>query len=63
MLLLGEVDLDKDDDVPVGFERGDVEEVQARVKEERKVRERKEKERGRVLRGEGFVGEDGEGTF
>ncbi|OBT74035.1 hypothetical protein VF21_07822 [Pseudogymnoascus sp. 05NY08] len=63
VLLLGEVDLDKDDDVPVGFQRGDVEEVQARVKEERKVRERRDKERGKVLRGEGFVGEDGEGTF
>ncbi|KFY82001.1 hypothetical protein V500_10910 [Pseudogymnoascus sp. VKM F-4518 (FW-2643)] len=63
VLLLGEVDLDKDDDVPVGFERGEVAEVQARVAGERAVRERKEKERGKVLRGEGFVGEDGEGTF
>ncbi|OBT63973.1 hypothetical protein VE03_06006 [Pseudogymnoascus sp. 23342-1-I1] len=63
VLLLGEVDLDKDDDVPVGFERGDVAEVQARVAGERAVRERRERERGRVLRGEGFVGEEGEGTF
>jgi U6 snRNA-associated Sm-like protein LSm1 len=63
VLLLGEVDLDKDDDVPVGFERGEVAEVQARVAGERTVRERREKERGKVLRGEGFVGEEGEGTF
>ncbi|KFY08612.1 hypothetical protein V491_08418, partial [Pseudogymnoascus sp. VKM F-3775] len=53
VLLLGEVDLDKDDDLPVGFERGKVEEVQARVAAERKVRERREKERGKILRGEG----------
>lgn len=63
VLLLGEVDLDKDDDVPMGFERGEVAEVQARVKAEKAVRERREKERGRVLRGEGFVGEEGDGTF
>ena len=48
VLLLGEVDLDKDDDVPMGFERGEVAEVQARVKAEKAVRERREIGRAHV---------------
>ena len=27
VLLLGEIDLDKDDDVPIGYEEGDIQEV------------------------------------
>jgi U6 snRNA-associated Sm-like protein LSm1 len=57
VLLLGEIDLDRDDDIPVGYEKGDVETVHALAKKldrERKGRERRKVER---LRGEGFEAE------
>jgi len=63
VLLLGEIDLDKDDDVPAGYARGEVEVVHERVKRERGERERVERVKVRVLRGEGFVGEEGEGVL
>jgi len=63
VLLLGEIDLDKDDDVPLGYERGEVEVVHERVKREKKERERTERVKVRALRGEGFVGEEGEGVL
>ncbi|KUJ18125.1 Sm-like ribonucleoprotein [Mollisia scopiformis] len=56
--LLGEIDLDKDDDTPTGYERADVEVVH-RLWRERKGREAK-RERGRrarLLREVGFEGE------
>lgn len=63
VLLLGEIDLDRDDDAPAGYVRGEVAAVHERVKAERKGREAREREKGRVLRGEGFVGEEGEGVL
>jgi U6 snRNA-associated Sm-like protein LSm1 len=43
VLLIGEVDLDKDDEPPVGFEEGEPEEVfklQSEVEKERKRRDK-----------------------
>jgi U6 snRNA-associated Sm-like protein LSm1 len=57
VLLLGEIDLDKDDVVPVGYELGAVEEVHRLAKEERRGRERKDKKKVRLLKAEGFEGE------
>lgn len=57
VLLLGEIDLDRDDDIPMGYEKGDVEAVHAAAKKldrERKARERRKVER---LRSEGFEAE------
>jgi U6 snRNA-associated Sm-like protein LSm1 len=57
VLLLGEIDLDRDDDVPLGYEKADVETVHAAAKKlerERKGRERRKMEK---LRGEGFEAE------
>lgn len=57
VLLLGEIDLDRDDDVPTGYEKGDAETVHALAKKldrERKGRERRKMER---LRREGFEAE------
>jgi U6 snRNA-associated Sm-like protein LSm1 len=57
VLLLGEIDLDRDDDIPTGYEKADAETVHAAAKKldrERKGRERRKMER---LRGEGFEAE------
>lgn len=58
MLLLGEIDLDKDDDAPPGYEKAEVELVH-RLQRERKEREAK---RAKVVKrklGElGFEGEN-----
>ncbi|RMZ84360.1 hypothetical protein DV738_g798, partial [Chaetothyriales sp. CBS 135597] len=43
VLLIGEVDLDKDDDPPPGYELGPVEEVVASVVEAEKARRRRDK--------------------
>ncbi|KAL2073335.1 hypothetical protein VTL71DRAFT_10659 [Oculimacula yallundae] len=57
VLLLGEIDLDKDDDAPPGYERADVELVH-RLNTERKAKEAgKEKFRLAKLRALGFEGE------
>jgi U6 snRNA-associated Sm-like protein LSm1 len=57
VLLLGEIDLDKDDDIPVGYEIGDQELVQ-RLETERKARDgRKEKSVKSKLKEYGFEGE------
>ena len=45
VLMLGEVDLDRDDEPPVGYEEGDVEEVFALQKEAERERKRKDKAR------------------
>ena len=50
MLLIGEVDLDRDDEPPAGFEEGDVEEVFALQKEVEAERKRNDKVRGRQAR-------------
>lgn len=58
VLLLGEIDLDKEDEPPAGYEAASVEEVHALAKEERKGRERRDKRRLKLLRSEGFEGEN-----
>ncbi|KIW86988.1 uncharacterized protein Z519_12453 [Cladophialophora bantiana CBS 173.52] len=57
VLLLGEVDLDKDDDPPPGYEEGDVEEV-FRIQKEAE-RERRKKDR---LKGKKTAWRDPEGS-
>lgn len=58
VLLLGEIDLDKDDDEPPGYERADVETVH-RLQKERKAKEaRREKIVKRRLGELGFEGEN-----
>jgi U6 snRNA-associated Sm-like protein LSm1 len=58
VLLLGEIDLDKDDDAPAGYERGDPELVQ-RLEGERKQKEgRREKVIKKRLGELGFEGEN-----
>jgi U6 snRNA-associated Sm-like protein LSm1 len=56
--LLGEIDLDKDDDAPAGYEKADVEVVH-KLSRERKAKEGKKEKgrRARLLREEGFEGE------
>lgn len=49
VLLLGEVDLDKDDDPPPGYEEGNVEEVFRAQKLVEQTRREKDKVRGRRL--------------
>jgi U6 snRNA-associated Sm-like protein LSm1 len=47
--MLGEVDLDKDDESPTGYEEGDVEEV-FRAQREREIeRKRKDRDRGKRM--------------
>lgn len=60
VLLLGEIDLDTEDDAPKGYEKADVETVHALAKEEKARRVQSERSRGKVLRGCGFEGEGGE---
>ncbi|KAH7356825.1 hypothetical protein BKA65DRAFT_382759, partial [Rhexocercosporidium sp. MPI-PUGE-AT-0058] len=58
VLLLGEIDLDKDDDPPPGYERAEVELVH-RLNTERKAKEAgREKVRLAKLRAMGFEGEN-----
>ncbi|RMZ89547.1 hypothetical protein DV736_g3216, partial [Chaetothyriales sp. CBS 134916] len=49
VLLIGEVDLDKDDDAPPGYEEGNVEQVIACVEEAEKARRKRDKTRGRKV--------------
>jgi len=58
VLLLGEIDLDKDDDPPPGYERGEVELVSRLAKEKKRVDARKEKQRTKKLAELGFEGEN-----
>lgn len=58
VLLLGEIDLDKDDDAPPGYEKADVKLVEKLLKE-RKAREvGREKVRAAKLKALGFEGEN-----
>ena len=63
VLLLGEVDLDRDDEEPRGWTRGDEMDVQRRWLDERKEGEKREKKKVRALKNAGFVGEEGEGVL
>jgi U6 snRNA-associated Sm-like protein LSm1 len=58
VLLLGEIDLDKDDDIPAGYEKASAEIVHALAKELERKRRRAEKRKVGLLRGEGFEGEN-----
>lgn len=57
VLLLGEIDLDKDDDPPAGYEAGDVETVQRLAKERKEAEKAKGKVRIGRLNAIGFEGE------
>ncbi|EON68012.1 hypothetical protein W97_07159 [Coniosporium apollinis CBS 100218] len=59
VLLLGEIDLDRDDDIPEPYQQAPVEEVFALQKKEMEERKRKEKVRTRKLQGYGFEGDMG----
>lgn len=58
VLLLGEIDLDKDDDPPPGYDKGDIEEVKRLVKERKAELKNKEKDRIKKLATLGFEGEN-----
>ena len=49
VLLLGEIDLDRDDDVPEGFIEGDIEEVFKLKKDEEQKRKKQDKIKGRQV--------------
>ena len=49
VLLLGEIDLDKDDDVPIGYEEGEIQEVFRLKKEEEAKRKERDRIRGRMF--------------
>ena len=64
VLLLGEIDLDKDDDPPPGFEPADLELVKRLAEEKKTAEKAKEKKRLKKLATMGFEGENlGEGLF
>ena len=56
VLLIGEVDLDKDDEPPLGYEEGKVEEVFAMQRESEQQRKKRDKVKGRKV-GELWGGE------
>lgn len=58
VLLLGEIDLDKDDEPPEGFERADFDAVEKLIKEKRALEKTKEKSKLRKLATHGFEGEN-----
>ncbi|KAI1460892.1 Sm-like ribonucleoprotein [Annulohypoxylon moriforme] len=58
VLLLGEIDLDKDDDPPPGFEKGEFSVVEKLAKERRAVERAKEKNKLKKLATLGFEGEN-----
>ena len=57
VLLLGEIDLDKDDDPPPGYDLADVELVKQLAKQKRQQDKAKEKKKLKLLSKEGFEGE------
>ncbi|KAG4026080.1 hypothetical protein MFRU_045g00250 [Monilinia fructicola] len=64
VLLLGEIDLDKDDDAPPGYERADPDLVHRLVKEREAREAKRDKNRLRKLAELGFEGENsGEAIF
>lgn len=58
VLLLGEIDLDKDDDAPPGFEKADLEVVKRMAEEKKVVDKAREKARLKKLSTIGFEGEN-----
>lgn len=58
MLLLGEIDLDKDDDPPPNFEPADLELVKKLAEEKKAADKVKEKKRLKKLARIGFEGEN-----
>lgn len=58
VLLLGEIDLDKDDDPPPGYEVADVKEVKKLAEERKVVEKAREKARGKKLAKIGFEGDN-----
>jgi U6 snRNA-associated Sm-like protein LSm1 len=58
VLLLGEIDLDKDDDPPPGYDQAEVEQVQALAKERKAAEKAKDKSRIKTLSTLGFEGEN-----
>jgi U6 snRNA-associated Sm-like protein LSm1 len=58
VLLLGEIDLDKDDDMPAGFEEKEWKVVENMIKEKRAAEKVKEKKKLKKLATLGFEGEN-----
>lgn len=58
VMLLGEIDLDKDDDPPPGYEKADAELVEKLAKEKRIEDKSKEKQKLKNLSTLGFEGEN-----
>ena len=58
VLLLGEIDLDKDDDAPPGYEKAEVELVEKLAKEKKSQDAMKDKSRLKKLGELGFEGEN-----
>ena len=58
VLLLGEIDLDKDDEAPPGYEKADIEVVEKLAKEKKEKDARREKTRLKKLSELGFEGEN-----
>lgn len=58
VMLLGEIDLDKDDDPPPGYEKADPEMVENLAKEKRVEDKSKEKRKLKNLSSLGFEGEN-----
>ncbi len=58
VLLLGEIDLDKDDDAPPGYDQADVELVQSLAKRKKLEEKVKEKSKVKKLSSLGFDGEN-----
>ncbi|KAJ1338027.1 U6 snRNA-associated Sm-like protein LSm1 [Microdochium nivale] len=58
VLLLGEIDLDKDDDVPAGFEKGEFKTVQKLAKERKVADKARDTGRLKKLASLGFEGEN-----
>lgn len=56
--MLGEIDLDKDDEPPAGFEQAEFDTVEKLLKEKRAAEKVKEKNRLRKLATHGFEGEN-----
>lgn len=49
VLLLGEIDLDKDDDPPVGYREGEIQEVFQLKKEEEAMRKERDRVKGKMF--------------
>ncbi|KAK4179953.1 hypothetical protein QBC36DRAFT_321353 [Triangularia setosa] len=58
VLLLGEIDLDKDDEAPPGYQLADLKMVEKLARERKKEEKVKEKKKTKMLGKEGFEGEN-----